>query len=568
MRSATLIPCMLLALSSAACECEPEEATEAEPEAEPSPPRPYEVHEWGLISFGISEDRGLATAGPGRFPLALRAFSMGGGSGSAYKPVLYVHLGEGVDETTFSAAVRVPAGVLPEHWPDGETGEAEGGATVRWPEVTALRGACTELTYPSVGDPRCRDLDDGFCEVAELPLYETDDGACLQVGEARHNNLFYRAGFPARSPIEVTREGILVRVRHTGEHALSGKVIRVMRGATPELTRAVLLDPPAPGETIEIAAPDEAVQPEGAPTAAHDAVLASIDETLAELGLTEAERAAFRRAWEDDLVSSEGAGAAARMANAIQRPRWNPPPLGFARDAVFYWMPAEDLEEILPLAFEPAPTAVRRAILVRVHVEPAPWPVANMRDGASRLGETRPPRGGEQIPRMVPTEVEVEDERLPPVVIRRFVRRNLRELRACYVTALEERPALAGQITIAATITETGALRDVRVAESSVEDPMLERCFVNRWRGFTFPPSRELGPVALRYGFELAPGDGAPTDMFMDMDMETNVDVPDNPDNPHAPPGADAPAPGAPPLGPAQGPSPHAPTKAPPSPAP
>jgi hypothetical protein len=294
-------------------------------------------------SEGIGSDVGI---GIGNGTLRMRA----GG-----KPVIYAHLPEGVDERRFDLGVRVPNGSVVEHWPTVAEGRP---AEVAWRNVRAHRGACAERQYPSADDPVCQ-TPDGFCEAALAPAtIETADGACLEVNGASFDYLFYRAGMPSTPlPLEVTRadDGALT-VRHRGGGAIPGRLIHVRRGATRAQTVLRVVEPPAPGATSELPAlPAE--DPESRPTVA----TARLSAGARELGLSGDELAAFRRAWDAELLGYESPAEATELPASLEAPT----------EALLYWMPPEELDAHLVLRTS-EDVVVRRAILVRVGVAYAP----------------------------------------------------------------------------------------------------------------------------------------------------------------------------------------------------
>ncbi|MBX3251274.1 MAG: hypothetical protein KF901_29115 [Myxococcales bacterium] len=328
-----------------------EEATHGAPddERERTPiadARGFSVHEWGLIDVGARGAELAARAVPGRPPPRRETIA------TPAKPVLYVHLAEGVDELRIDLGVRIPGGAILEHWPLTQT--IEDG--VSW-SIVARRESCRGGPYPRVTDRVCRLAD--LCEAAELALYETREGACLEHGDQRHNLLFYRGRGPAAPlPLDVSvgaRGVVTVRRRAlpyaTGDFPLLRVIrddgdVRVvparLEGAHIELPhlatrgRCPRHDPTRDGRGHSC---DEVRAMEIA-----DAV-ADFDAVFARSGLTPGERAAFERAWNEELVRPGPAGV---------------------RDAILYWLPTDAADAIMPLTIEPAPTAVRRAHLVRV----------------------------------------------------------------------------------------------------------------------------------------------------------------------------------------------------------
>ncbi|MFT5353221.1 MAG: hypothetical protein ACI9KE_000419 [Polyangiales bacterium] len=453
--------------------CGAEQASQEAP-----PPAGYSIHEWGLVHFALGESEGMATAGPGHFPpfspsgMGQGTIGIGDTNSVAFKPVLYVHLDPGMTETTFSAGISA---TILEHWPDA-TALATG---VRWQRVTARSTACTGLTYPSVDSERCN-VEDGFCEVAELGLYETDDSACLSVGQAQANNLFYRAGLDTSGPLQVLFEDNVAQVRNVSAHAFPGVVIRVVRDPSGRNTRFYTIDPPAPGQSVSL------TQREGAGSGAE--LMESIEAHLERTGLTAAERRAFVSAWTGELIGGD-------EVPALQNPRDNPPPLAPAEDALLYWLSAEHAQEILPLTFEPAPSIVRRALMARVHL-----PTSSSPHSSANVFPPPAPSGATiRIGR-----AQLVGEGMIAQVMRRVMRRHHVEMSDCVEQNAGE--LRAGRIILEAELRVDGTVASASARFVDEGPEALTSCIASAFEGWTFPASSD-GAVTYRnsLGFTYLP---------------------------------------------------------------
>lgn len=295
----------------------------------------YVVHEWGLVDVAAAGAVELA-AGPGQ--------PEDGTAIIVRKPVLYVRLDPGLDAVTFAARVTVPGGAIVEHWPPGEVG----GATLAWPRVEATP-SCAEaardlpVAREAVrGLTRACDTPDGYCEVADLPGYVAEGSACLQVGSEQGTLLFYRASLPSLElPIALTRSGDAPSVRASADGV--GELLRITRLPN-GLLRSARVAAPEAGATVALPA---ATSPLDAP-----GERARMAEALRARGLTDPEAEAFLRAWAGELFEPQSA-------------RTSPPVLG---DVLLYWLPRADVDRMAPLALEPPPRELSRAILVRVEL--------------------------------------------------------------------------------------------------------------------------------------------------------------------------------------------------------
>lgn len=360
-RSPYLAPALALATLTA-CSC-----GAASPAAGPAPPAPpagptYEVHEWGLVRGTVAD--GVMLSGPRAvaepMPVA--------------KPVLYFHrAGDGALE--IDVEVRIPSGRILEHWP--LAGGADPLATVAWRDVRIEVGTCAGSRYPRMHEIPCiarRDRGDA-CESAELRTIETTDGDCLrwptppgEGGEAEAwNHLFYRGevdGTPnVGLRIEPQPDGTL-RVTSTSDDVVPGRIVRVHRagGVWVAPDAVAVADPPAPGASVIVPVASEAVASGAAALAA----------ALGAAGLTPEEVAAFRRAWDRELfgdvvAATEPAPTATPVASATPMA---PPPA--SSSALLYVLPRSAADGLAELRFDPAPTAVRRAIVAWIDEARAP----------------------------------------------------------------------------------------------------------------------------------------------------------------------------------------------------
>lgn len=294
------------------------------------------MHEWGLVRGNLADH--VVLSGPRRAPIPI----------PLAKPVLYFHRhGEG--PLAVDVEVRLASGRMVEHWP---LVAGAAGPTLAWRGVDVLEGACGASRYPEATEAPCLGMSgpDG-CEAAELATVETADAACLSYGGASLHHLFYRGELTSlpEPPLEVVALGTGAsageRQRVTSRRPIVGALVRV-RG-----TSASVVRPAALGEAVELELPQGALG-EGA-----EALAAA----LSEAGLSDDEVAAFRRAWDATLFPAATASAgevvtATPMAGGLMMPR--------TRDALLYVLSAEDAERFATLTFTPAPTAVRRAIVV------------------------------------------------------------------------------------------------------------------------------------------------------------------------------------------------------------
>ncbi len=289
----------------------------------PSTPSPaLEVHEWGLVDAILSQTHARVAGAPivpEPHPMPTRA------------PLLYFHLPAGAAPVEASIRVQLAGGSFLETWP-----LAEAQQTVASWTATIRPGNCAGTRRAVRGQPPCLGTDP--CESIHLPQYETSDGACVHVGDADYDHLFYTGMVPFSIPLEIVRTATGVRVRNPGVE-LPGAVLYVHR-EQPSATTIVHSDSVTSGATITML--DQGPSDGDA--------RADFSSPMHDLGLTDQEGAAFERAWVDALFGATP---------------------GQPIDAVLFWLPEAQTDTISRLAIEPAPTRVRRAFLVRVNLDGA-----------------------------------------------------------------------------------------------------------------------------------------------------------------------------------------------------
>ena len=77
--------------------------------------------------------------------------------------------------------------------------------------------------------------------------------------------------------------------------------------------------------------------------------------------------------------------------------------------------------------------------------------------------------------------------KLAPEPINRIVRANFPKFRACYEEGLERDDSMKGTIVVKLTITSSGALENVAVAEGTLKDAAVRKCVTGVYQSLTFP---------------------------------------------------------------------------------
>lgn len=317
----------------------------------------YDLHEWGLITTSA---RGFELgAGPGQRVMPEEMLTVD-------KPILYVHADSAFD---LSVEVTPRSGLtFAEIWPPMNEST--------WQVSVSPEPCRGGHTYPtSCSAP------DGYCEVAELALYETDDAACLSAGENTLPLLFYRmrhADEGPTLPLEIKKDGDEVVAENRGWDDGVGALWRVTWDGNAGVAHAARAAVPARGERVSLARPTS-----GGVADARAAIRAD----LGTHGLTAPEAEAFMRAWDEALFGSASDGTRDRrgtdgddglaadepvqvsdetdidsLTNDIPAIQGGPR----IADVLLYWLPRSNIDAMAELDAQPAPRNLRRAILVRV----------------------------------------------------------------------------------------------------------------------------------------------------------------------------------------------------------
>lgn len=482
------------------------------------------MHEWGLFAVDAADaTRAMAaTEAAGGFhavegdPLGSGLRSgrgvegpsrgMGQGIGTiGVKPVIYVHLDEGVDSARFALRLAVPSENLLERWPAGaELAVAERARNAGWSRVDVRRGACVDPTTPPAADSEtCRSVRDAFCEAAEIPRYAGGAASCLSVADSSAEVLFYRAGdLPTQHlPLRMVGSGDTWTIERVGDAELLGPIFWLTASATGgevHIRRLGLgdlgrpLDPTIPGRT-------EAAN-----------VRVELTAEAVRRGLSQAEAEAFVDAWSPaffDRCTRSGPEASGTIPVALRQ----------SERSLLYFAPESVIDAMLPLSTDPPARATHRVFLVR-------WV-----DGSALLPDAPPPPAPDAAPRAqrIGSQQTVDgigdgsrpqgrvDLLGPPVmssrslsaeVVRRVILRHLNQIRFCYETALADAPDLGGgRLRVAFIVSPTGSVQTAAVEQDSIANPRLASCVAGAFRRWSFPAPDPEGVVAVRTELRFQP---------------------------------------------------------------
>jgi len=86
------------------------------------------------------------------------------------------------------------------------------------------------------------------------------------------------------------------------------------------------------------------------------------------------------------------------------------------------------------------------------------------------------------------------------------IKRKMSQIRYCYQRELQKNPNLSGKLTIKFTIAKDGSVSQAGVKTSSMGNPAVDQCVVQRFYQMTFPEPKGGGIVIVSYPFIFSPG--------------------------------------------------------------
>ena len=76
----------------------------------------------------------------------------------------------------------------------------------------------------------------------------------------------------------------------------------------------------------------------------------------------------------------------------------------------------------------------------------------------------------------------------------------LPKIETCYADALQDKPKLAGKLTLGFSIQKTGKVAGAKVSKSTVKNKSLESCAVDALDGQRFPKVKKIATVTMPIG--------------------------------------------------------------------
>lgn len=87
-----------------------------------------------------------------------------------------------------------------------------------------------------------------------------------------------------------------------------------------------------------------------------------------------------------------------------------------------------------------------------------------------------------------------------------IIRRQQNEVKFCYERELQEKPNLAGTITVSWLVTELGRVTEAEVTEDTMKDAAVVRCILRRVQRWRFPESSQTTAISFPWVFVAVDG--------------------------------------------------------------
>ena len=90
---------------------------------------------------------------------------------------------------------------------------------------------------------------------------------------------------------------------------------------------------------------------------------------------------------------------------------------------------------------------------------------------------------------------------MPKEIIKRVIRRNIKQVQFCYERSLVTSPKLAGKVVVKFSIGPTGAVTNASVSKTTLNNQTVEDCIVKKILRWKFPQPEGGGEVNVNYPF-------------------------------------------------------------------
>jgi len=301
---------------------------------------PYSVHEWGVVVNGevLSSPRIIDEG--------------------IDKPIIYFYAEQDIDNVEVS--VTFNNGVARESWPEIELGER-----LVWSNLRIEAEPCGQdyTPFPGPGEGQCGELE---CEVTTLSNYIVDNASCIVFGEVRSPLLFYsgilnqmeqpiEGDFSRSRCIFPCTPGIATLTNNTDKTITDIFVVFRYIGEEEHWISIGIIDKLEPGETDSIGLPETIF------VESPQDMVSEIEEAknlwrqlLQRSGLTDKEVSAFMKAWERFMFGLDWYEE--EPFSAHPHPSVPSGPSLF----IYYILPRDIYDQILPISIEPLPKEIVR----------------------------------------------------------------------------------------------------------------------------------------------------------------------------------------------------------------
>lgn len=81
------------------------------------------------------------------------------------------------------------------------------------------------------------------------------------------------------------------------------------------------------------------------------------------------------------------------------------------------------------------------------------------------------------------------------------IKENLSSFKECYTEGLKANPKIGGKVVLDWDVDETGSVKRADVKSSTMKDPAVENCIVDKLKAMKFPPAPSGQMVNVSYPF-------------------------------------------------------------------
>jgi TonB family protein len=109
-------------------------------------------------------------------------------------------------------------------------------------------------------------------------------------------------------------------------------------------------------------------------------------------------------------------------------------------------------------------------------------------------------QGSPEIDTVKPTEGSLDKG-----VIDEYIKRHMRQLRACYEKEQKKHPKLEGKVNAHFVIDGSGRVVSAELVESTLKNKAVEACVLGVFQGIVYPEPKDGGTIEVDYPLSFSP---------------------------------------------------------------